>query len=81
VPDPSFSSLYVVSDFPSMLFSYLFRTSLPLPFLFLRLYLVVWYVLLVVPVLGGEFSAHHCNSCHLSYLKVTTGLGENGRNF
>jgi len=80
VPDPSFSSLYVVPDFPSMLLSYLFTTSSPLPLLFLRLFSVVWRIMLVVPVVGGEFSAHSCNSCCLSYLGVTRGLGENGRN-
>ena len=81
MPDPSFSTLYVVPDIPTMLFSYLFTTSSPLPLLFLRLYSVVCDILLVVPVLGGEFSAHSCNSCHLSCLEVTRGLGENGRNF
>ena len=79
--DPSFSSLYVVPGFPSMLFSYLSTTSLLLPLLFLRLYSVVWHILLVVSVVGGEFSAHSCNSCRLSCLEVTRGLGENGRNF
>ena len=79
--DPSFSSLYVVPGFPSMLFSYLSTTSLLLPLLFLRLYSVVWHILLVVSVVGGEFSAHSCNSCHLSCLEVTRGLGQNGRNF
>jgi hypothetical protein len=45
------------------------------------LYSVDWHILLVVSVVGGEFSAHSCNSCHLSCLEVTRGLGENGRNF
>ena len=79
--DPSFSSLYVVPDFPSMLFSYLFTTSSPLHLLFLRMYSVVWYIVLVVAVLGGEFCAHSCLCCRLSYLEVTSGLGENCRNF
>ena len=81
MPDLSCSSLHVVPDFPSMLFSYLFTTSSPLPLLFVRSYSVVWQNLLVVPALGGEFSAHSCNSCRLSCLEVTRGLGENGRNF
>ena len=81
MPDPSFSSLYVVPDFPSMLFSYLFPTSLPLAILFPRLYLAVALILLVVPVLGGEFSANSCDSRRLSCLEVTRGLGQNGRNF
>jgi hypothetical protein len=80
VPDPSFSSLYVVPDFPSMLFSYLITTSLTLPLLFLRLYSVVWRIMLIVPVVGGEVSAHSCNSCRLSCLEVTRGLWENGGN-
>ena len=80
VPDPSFSSLYVVPDIASMHFSYLFTTSLPVPCLFLCLYSVVWQILLVVPVLSGVFSANSCNSCRLSCLEHTGRLGENGRN-
>jgi len=45
------------------------------------LYPAVGYISLVVPVLGGEFSAHFCNSHCLSCLEVTKGLGENGTNF
>jgi len=81
VPDPSVSSLYVVSDFPSKLFSNLFTTSLPLPLLFLLLHSVVWHSLHVVPVLCGEFSVHSCDSCRLSCLEVNSGSGENCRNF
>jgi len=81
MPDPSFSSSYVVLDFPSMFFSYLFTTSLPLPVLFPCLYLAVRYILLVVPVFSGEFSAHSYNSHCLSCLEVTRGLGENSMNF
>ena len=81
VPDPSISSLFVVPDFPSMLFSYLFTTSSPLPLLLLCLYLVVWHILLIVPVLSGVFSVHSCNSHHLTCLEVTRGLGDNGRSF
>jgi len=81
VPDALFSSLYVVPDFPSMLFLYLFTTSSPLPLLFLRLHSVVWHILLIVPVLGGECFAHSCSSCCLSCLEVTRGLGENDRIF
>ena len=73
MPNPSFSSLYVVSDFPSMLFLYLFTTSLPLSFSFLRLYSVVWLILLIVSVVGGEYSAHSCDSCRLSCVEVTRG--------
>ena len=64
-----------------MLFSYLSTTSSLLPLLFLRLYLVDWHILLVVSVVGGQFSAHSCNSCRVSCLEVTRGLGENGWNF
>ena len=71
VRDPSFSSPYVVLHFPSMLFSNLFTTSSLLPLLFLRLYLVIWHILFVIPVLGGEFSAHSCNSHRLSSVEVT----------
>jgi len=81
VPESSFSSISVGPDFPSMLFSYLFTTSSPLPLLFLRMYSVVWHILLLVPVVGGEFSAHSCKSCCIPCLEVTRGLGENGRNF
>jgi len=71
----------VVPGSPSMLFSYLSTTSLLLPLLFTHLYSVVCHILLVVSVVGGEFSAHSCHSCHLSCLEVTRGFGENGRNF
>jgi hypothetical protein len=81
VLDTSFSSLYMVPDFPSMLFLYLSTTSLILPLIFLRLYSVVWHILLIVSVVGGEFLAHSCNSCRLSCLEVSRGLGDNGRNF
>jgi len=64
-----------------MLFLYLFTTSLPLSFSFLRLYSVVWLILLIVSVVGGEYSAHSCDSCRLSCVEVTRGWGENGRNF
>jgi hypothetical protein len=80
VPDPSFSSLYVIPSFPSMHFSYLSTTSALLPILFLHLYSVVWHIYLVLPVVRGEFSAHSCNSCRLSCLDVKRGLGENSRN-
>jgi len=80
VLDTSFSSLYVVPGFPSMLFSYLSTNSLLLPLLFLCWYSVVWHILLVVSIVCGEFSAHSCNSCRLSCLEVTRGLGENRRN-
>ena len=81
LPDPTFYSLYVVPDFPSMHFSYLFTTSSPDPLHCVRLYSVVWHAMLVVPALGGEFSAHSCNSYHLSCLEATWGLEENGRKF
>jgi len=81
VLDPSVFGLYVVPGFPSMLFSYLSTTSLLLPLLFLCFYSVVWNILLIISVVGGEFSAHSCNSCRLSCLEVTRGLGENGSNF
>jgi hypothetical protein len=63
VPNLSFSSLYVVSSFPCILFSYLSTTSALLPFLILHLHSVVWNIMLVVPVLSGEFSVHFFN-CH-----------------
>jgi len=81
VPDPSFSSLYVVSNFPSMLFSYFSTTSLLLPLLFSCLNSAVGSILLIVHVLRGEFSSHPCSSHRLSSLEVTRGLGENGNNF
>jgi len=64
-----------------MLFSYLFTTSSPLPLLIFCLYSEVWHILLVVPVVGDDFSAHSCYSCRLFCFQVTRGLGENGRNF
>jgi hypothetical protein len=81
MPDPSFSSFWVVPSFDRMLFSYLSTTSSLLPLLCLRLYSVVWNILVVVSAVSGECCAHSCNSCRLSCLKVTRGLGENGRNF
>ena len=79
--DPSFSSLYVIPNFPSMLFSYLFTTCSPLPFLFPCLYSADGGILLIIPVLSGEFSTHNRNSHRVSCLEVTRGLGQNGRNF
>jgi hypothetical protein len=73
----SFSSLYVVPDFPSMLFSYYFTTSLPLPLHILSQSSVHWYIGLVIPVLGCEFSGHHLNSRRLSYTMVTKEYVEN----
>jgi len=75
------SSLYVVPDFPSMLFSFLSTTSSLLPLLCLRLHSVIWCILCIVPVLGGEFSASSCNIRCLSCLEVTRGLRENCRIF
>ena len=80
MPDPAFSSLYVVPDFPSMLFSNCFTTSSLLHLLSLHRYSVVCHILLIIPVLGGEFPAHSCNTRRLSCLEVTRGLWENGRN-
>jgi len=80
-PDPSFSSLYVVPDFPSMHFWYFFTTSLLLPLLFPCLYSAVGCIALIIHVLGVEISTHSCDSCCLLCLEVTRGLGENGSNF
>jgi len=81
VPNDSVCSFDVVPGFPSMLFSDPCTTSSHLRFLFRHLYLVVWHILFIVSVLGGELSAHCCNSRCLSCLEVTRALGENGRNF
>ena len=80
MPDPSLSSLYVVSGLPSMLFSYLSTTSLLLSVQCPHLYWVVGHILLIVPVLGCESSIQSCSSYRLSCLEVTRGLGENGTN-
>jgi len=45
------------------------------------MYSVVLHSLLVIPVVGGEFSAHSCNSYCLSCLEVTSEFRENGMNF
>jgi hypothetical protein len=58
VPNPSCSSLFEVLGFPSILCWYLSTTALPLALFILRLHLVVWQIMLVIPVVGGEFSAH-----------------------
>ena len=81
MPDFSLSSLHVVSNIPSMLFSYLFTTTWPLPLLCPHLYSVVGHISLIVPSLSGEFSAHSYGSSHLACLEVTKGLGVNGRKF
>jgi hypothetical protein len=73
VPDPSFLSVYVGPDFPSMLFSYLFTTSPPLPLQIPHLFWEVWLMLLDVPVVRGEYSAHTCNNCRLSCVELTRG--------
>jgi len=64
-----------------MLFSNLFTTSAYHPLCCLRLYSVVWHILLVVPFPGGEFSAHPWYSHRLSCLEATRGIGETDRNF
>ena len=81
MPDPSFSILYVVPGFPSILFSYFFTTSSLPPLLFHRMHLVVCHILLVIPFPSGEVSAHSCGSRRLSLVVVTREFGENGRNF
>jgi len=81
VPNPSFSSLNVVHDFPSILFLYPFTTCLVLPDHLIGLNSVVGHVLLLGPVLGGAFSGHTFDTYHHSCLKVARGLGENCRNF
>jgi len=81
VPDHSFASLYVVSGFPSTLFSYLSTTFSLLCLLFLLLHSVIWCISLMVPLLSSEFCAHYCNCCLITWLKVTRGQWENGRNF
>jgi len=48
---------------------------------FPHLYSAVGHILVVIPVLGGQFSAHSCNSHDLYFLAVTPGSGKNGRNF
>ena len=73
--------VYVVPDFPRMLFSYLFTTSSPVPLLFHRLYLLVAHCFPVVSDRGEKSSADSCNSHLLSCLQVTRGVGQNGRNF
>lgn len=73
VPDSSCSSLDVVPKYPSMLLSNPFTTSWPLPHRVLNLYSVVCHILLVIPVLGGELSAHFCNFGCVSCLEVTRG--------
>ena len=80
MPDPSFSCLYVVPDFPRIFFSYSITTSLPLNLLFPGIFLMIGNNLFLVPVQGGEFSAHCCDSRRLSCLEVTRGLGENSSN-
>jgi hypothetical protein len=45
------------------------------------LYSVVWHILLVIAVLGGELFSHSCNRRHLSCFVVTRGFEVNGRNF
>jgi len=61
VPDLSISTHYVVPGFTRMHFSYHSATSSfrPLHYLFLRK--LVWCISLIVPVLGGTFSARSCN--------------------
>ena len=43
--------------------------------------MVIWHVLLIIPVLGGEFSAHFFNGPHHSFPEVITGIEEHGRNY
>jgi hypothetical protein len=81
VLDPSCSSLYVGPDIPSMHFPYLVTTTLPLPSLFLRMYLVDWQILLAVHLLGGELSANSRNTCRLPCLEDTRVLREDAQNF
>ena len=81
MPDPSFSSLYEVPDFPSTLILDLYTTSSSLPILVSCVHLAIGHIFHVVAVLGGEFSAHSCCSDCLPCLKVTNRSGENGRNF
>jgi len=76
-----FSSLYVLSDDSSMLFSYLFTTSLCLPHRFPYSHSAVGHILLIVPVLCGDFPPNSCDNCWRSYCDDTTGSGKNGRNF
>ena len=78
--DISFSRLYVVSNFPSMLLSYLFTTSSFLPRLFPRIHSAVGHILPMVPIVSGEFSADSCDSHWLSCFEVTKILREIGRN-
>jgi hypothetical protein len=79
VPNPTVSSLQMVPNFASLLFWYLFTTSLPPPFLFLGLFLVVHHILVIVPILGWIFLAHTSYSCSHYCLEVTGGLRDNGR--
>jgi len=81
VPNHSVARVYVVPDVPSMLFSHLFTTGLPHPILFPRMDSAVAHISHVNSLLEGEFSAHSCDSRHLSCLKVTRRLGENRTNF
>ena len=81
MPDPSFSNLHVVPNFPSMLSSYILATSLILHFLVHGLDSAVEGILLIVPDHSGEFATHSRNDGQLPCLEVTTGLGEDCRNF
>lgn len=76
----AFSSLIVVPNFPSMLFSYLFTPFSLFPLVFPQWSLAAGYNMIQVLVLGMEFSSHFSESPYLSYVMVARGLGENGRN-
>jgi len=58
VPLSSFSSLYMVVDFLSMLYLYLFTASWLLFLCLPHMYLVAGHMLLIIHIVGSEFSTH-----------------------
>lgn len=71
----------MVPNFTSLPISYLITTSLHIAIEFALIYLAVVNNMLIISVVGGEYSTHSCSRCELFYLQVTRGLGETGSNF